>query len=129
MGASRLAGAPLGVVLPASDIKRAQAFYADVLGLDVEDAPEAGGFFVPAGRGTKALVYETTASHGDATAAAFLVDDLPMVMDDLRERGVVFEDYDMPGLKTVNGMVEMGPTSKAAWFKDSEGNTINIAQM
>lgn len=129
MGASKLVGAPLGAVLPASDIKRASAFYADVLGLDVEDVPAAVGFYVHAGKGTNAIVYETAASHGDATAAAFLVEDLALVMDDLRSRGVVFEEYDMPGVKTIDGIVDMGPMGKAAWFKDSEGNTINVAQM
>lgn len=129
MSASKLASAVLSAVLPASDIKRAHGFYADVLGLEVEDMPVAGGFLVHAGKGSSALVYETTASHGDATAAGFLVDDVVAVVEDLRARGVVFEEYDMPMLKTVDGIADMGPMGKGAWFKDSEGNTINIAQM
>jgi len=59
----------------------------------------------------------------------FVVDDLFAEMADLRKRGVVFEEYDVPGLKTVNGVVEMGKMGKGAWFKDSEGNILSISQM
>ena len=49
-------------------------------------------------------------------------------MADLRKRGVVFEDYDLPGLKTVNGVVELD-TMKGAWFTDTEGNIISLSEM
>lgn len=126
---SKLQDAPFSVVLPATDIKRAHDFYQQVLGLEVEDAPASGGFFVVAGKGTRALVYETTAPHGQATAAGFVVDDIDAAVADLRSRGVDFQDYDMPQMKTVNGIADLGPMGRAAWFMDSEGNTINIAQM
>jgi hypothetical protein len=48
---------------------------------------------------------------------------------ELRDRGVVFEEYDLPGMKTVGGIADLGPAGKAAWFTDSEGNIISIAQM
>lgn len=127
--ASRLNEAPMSVVLPATDIKRARDFYERVLGLAIEDGPMPGGFFVAAGKGTRALVYETAATHGTATAAGFLVDDIEAVVADLRGRGVVFEEYDMPQIKTVNGIADLGPMGRGAWFMDSEGSTLNIAQM
>ena len=55
------------------------------------------------------------------TAASFEVDDVQAVVSELRERGIVFEDYDMPGLKTVNGVAELDG-EYAAWFRDPDGN-------
>jgi predicted enzyme related to lactoylglutathione lyase len=125
---SRLSEATMSSVLPASDLKRARDYYERVLGIEVEDAPELRGFRGHA-RDSMFLVYETTATHGTATAAAFLVADLAAVVRELKDRGVVFEEYDMPGMKTVGGIADMGPGGKSAWFKDSEGNTLSIAQM
>jgi predicted enzyme related to lactoylglutathione lyase len=59
----------------------------------------------------------------------FTVDDLTTEMADLKKRGVVFEEYDLPGLKTVDGVVDMGDLGKAAWFKDTEGNILSLTQM
>lgn len=126
---SRLGTGIMSAVLPASDLKRARDYYERVLGIEIEDQPMLRGFTGHAGSGTQFLVYETTASHGDATAAAFVIDDIEAVTAELRDRGAVFEEYDMPGLKTVDGIADMGPAGKSAWFKDSEGNTISIAQM
>jgi predicted enzyme related to lactoylglutathione lyase len=126
---SRLSTAPLSAVLPATDITRAAHFYEHVLGLHTEPAPLGGYVFVHGGSGTRVLVYETAAPHGEATAASFLVDDIESTVRELRGRGVVFEEYDMPGLRTVNGIADIGPMGRAAWFKDSEGNTLSIAKM
>jgi predicted enzyme related to lactoylglutathione lyase len=126
---SRIATAPFSVVLPAKDIKRAREFWERKVGVEITDAPAPGYFMGHAGGGTQFLMYETPLKPTEATAAAFLVDDLNAVMADLRTRGVVFADYDMPGLKTVNGVAEMGPMGRGAWFVDSEGNTINVVQM
>jgi predicted enzyme related to lactoylglutathione lyase len=126
---SRVATAPLSVVLPAKDIKRARDFWERIVGIETTDAPAPGYFMGKAGMGTQFLVYETPYAPTQATAAAFLVDDLDAVMADLRSRGLTFMDYDMPGLKTINGVAEMGPMGRGAWFVDSEGNTINVVQM
>src|SRR5512135_296165 len=97
---TRLATAPVSAVVPASDIERARKFYHEKLGLDVDEFP-GGMFMAHAGEGTMLLAYETEAtSH--ATVAGFKVDDLEATMAELRQNGVVFEEYDMPGLKTVN---------------------------
>ena len=126
---SRLATAPFSVVLPAKDIKRAREFWASKVGVETTDGPAPGYFMGHAGAGTQFLMYETPLAPTEATAAAFIVDDVEAIVAELRQRGVTFMDYDMPGLKTVNGIADMGPMGRAAWFVDSEGNTINIAQM
>ena len=114
-------------VLPAEDLSRARAFYHGTLGLEVEDMP-GGQFLVHAGGDSSVLVYETSHTTAHNTAAVFLVDDLSTTMSDLRTHGVRFEDYDMPGLKTVDGVAET-PAGSTAWFTDSEGNIIAIAHM
>ncbi len=76
------------------------------------------------------------APSGSHTQLAWEVDDIEATVEELRRRGVVFEDYDLPGLKTVNGIAQVAgnyPTrggigEKAAWFRDSEGNLLGIGQ-
>jgi predicted enzyme related to lactoylglutathione lyase len=126
---SRIATAPISVVLPAKDIKRARDFWERVVGVEVMDAPVPNGFMGKAGMGSQFLMYETPFAPTEATGAAFVVDDLDAVMTDLRARGLTFADYDLPGTKTVNGVAEFGDGSRGAWFVDSEGNTINVVQM
>jgi predicted enzyme related to lactoylglutathione lyase len=115
-------------VLPASDINRAISFYRDQVGLEVE-VPEQmpGSAFVRTGEGTF-FIYETQFKGGEATALMIVVDDAEAVRDNLREHGVKIEEYDLPDLKTVDGLVEYGGL-KGGWFKDSEGNTINFGEM
>jgi predicted enzyme related to lactoylglutathione lyase len=113
-------------VLPASDQERAQRFWHDVFGLDPGSA-EAGGLTYVIG-GVAVLVYETQfAGTNKATAFSLMTDDLDRDMAALREKGVTFHDYDFPGLKTENGVVEMDG-ERGAWFDDSEGNIIALAQ-
>lgn len=116
-------------VLPATDISRAEHFYHDVLGLEVEKVG-TDQLMAHAGGGTHVLVYETRSPHGEATAAMFMVDDLPMAMSDLRSHGVTFEEYDIPeaGLKTIDGIASF-ENGRTAWFRDSEGNTIALSEM
>ncbi|PKQ29571.1 MAG: hypothetical protein CVT60_04670 [Actinobacteria bacterium HGW-Actinobacteria-10] len=73
------------------------------------------------------MVYETSASAGSATQAGFIVQDFDETVSELRERGITFEEYDMPGLKTVSGVADYDGM-KTAWFKDTEGNTIAISE-
>jgi predicted enzyme related to lactoylglutathione lyase len=126
---SSIATAPFSAVLPAKDIRRARDYWERKVGVLTTDAPAPGAFMGQAGGGTQFLMYETPLKPTEATTASFVVADLEATMADLRARGVVFEDYDMPGLKTVNGVAEMGPMGRGAWFVDSEGNTISVVQM
>lgn len=126
---SVLATAPVGAVLPAVDIDRAEAFYRDVLGLETTRPEGMGGYItVSAGEGTSIMVYQREGTKAEHTVAGFTVADVESAVRELRERGVVFEEYDLPDLKTDEGIATMGPT-KSAWFKDSEGNIIAIASM
>jgi len=65
------------------------------------------------------------AGKSRATVAAFVVGDLDAVVASLRERSVVFEEYDLPGLKTENGIAAVGSV-RAAWFKDPDGNILAV---
>ncbi len=67
------------------------------------------------------------AASGAHTQVGFRVDDIEAEVGQLRDKGVVFEEYDFPGLKTENGIAQIGP-GRSAWFKDSEGNLIAIVQ-
>jgi len=124
---SSLATAPASPVLPAEDLERARTYYGETLGLPIDSAP-GEQFYVRAGGGTSILVYKRARTKAEHTTASFAVKDLESVVAELRGRGVVFEEYDMPGLKTVNGIVEMDG-GKGAWFTDSEGNIIALTQM
>jgi catechol 2,3-dioxygenase-like lactoylglutathione lyase family enzyme len=116
---------PIGAMIPASDLARAKAFYADTLGLKVvQEDPEGVQF---ESGGIRFDVYPTRASGGTATVAGWIVPDLDAEMVDLRSRGIQFEEYDLPGLKTVNGIAEI-EGFRGAWFKDTEGNVLAVAQ-
>ncbi len=118
-----LGDAPLVAIIPAADVARAKAFYTDTLGLKFTDTGPHGDLTFECG-GSEFGIYETP-SGGQAahTLASFKVSDLDAEMAGLRGKGVVFEEYDMPGLKTVDGVVE-DEGMRAAWFKDSEGNIL-----
>ncbi|HSP75216.1 MAG TPA: VOC family protein [Cryobacterium sp.] len=118
----------LHTVLPAADLKRAQSFYHDALGLDPDEVHE-GTLVYHVGSGSVFEIYETSnAGTAKNTQMEWITDDLDAEMSRLRERGVVFEEYDIPGMKTVNG-VATAPDLKSAWFRDTEGNFICISEM
>ncbi|MER6300782.1 VOC family protein [Kitasatospora sp. NPDC001539] len=121
-----LGDGPLQAVIPAADLARAKAFYTDTLGLKLTAETEEE-LTCDCG-GTEFTIYHTP-SGGQAahTLASFKVADLDREMTALRERGITFEEYDFPGLKTVNGVAE-NDDMRAAWFKDSEGNILCVAQ-
>jgi catechol 2,3-dioxygenase-like lactoylglutathione lyase family enzyme len=120
--------------LPAQDLKRARAFYADKLDLHpVEE--RAGGLRYECAAGEFALFESAGAASGSHTQMAWEVEDIDATVVDLRSRGVVFEEYDLPGLKTVDGLAEIegnypskGTGERGAWFRDSEGNMLGIGQ-
>ena len=115
-------------VLPAKDINRAKDFYRDKLGIEPSESMEADTVMYRCANGTSFLIYQTeNAGSAKNTQMGWETDNLEGEMEELRGRGVVFEDYDFPGLKTENG-IATASWGKAAWFLDSEGNIINIAQ-
>lgn len=118
----------LHATLPATDLARAKAWYADHLGLKpVEENEAAGGAWYRTG-GVKFLLYESQfAGSNKATAASFATDDFDGAMDMLRENGVTFFDYDFGEIKTVDGVLTGEDGDKAAWFADSEGNILALS--
>jgi catechol 2,3-dioxygenase-like lactoylglutathione lyase family enzyme len=114
-------------VLPAHDLQRARTFFSEKLGLE-PTAEHEGVLIYTTANGTPLQVYET-ASAGTAqnTQMGWSTSDVDAEVAALRSRGVVFEEYDFPGLKTVDGIADMGG-ERAAWFKDSEGNTLCVSQ-
>ncbi len=122
-----LKDAPISVVLPATDIERAKKFYTEKLGLTESAGVEPGGITFDCGGGTKLYIYQRPGVKIEHTQCSFQVKDIEAEMADLRSRGVVFEEYDFPGLKTVNGVANMDGF-KAAWFKDTEGNIVALGQ-
>jgi catechol 2,3-dioxygenase-like lactoylglutathione lyase family enzyme len=108
-----------------SDIERAKKFYGEVLGLKaVEESPAGIRYENASGAGL--FVYPSQfAGTNKATYAGFDVEDIQVAVKELRDRRIVFEEYDMPGLKTVDGIAEM-EGEKAAWFKDPDGNILSI---
>jgi len=115
-------------VLPSSDLERARTWYQDKLGM-IPDKEDPGGLWYQCADGTWLLVtrsgYAGTAQN---TAASFQVSGIEEVMTELRERGVVFEEYDLPEFKTVDGLLSSGPY-RVAWFKDVDGNIIEISEV
>jgi predicted enzyme related to lactoylglutathione lyase len=129
-----LESAKVATRLPAQDLQRARAFYSEKLGLDPEEERE-GGLLYRLGDSEFGLFQSVGKPSGDHTQMGFEVDDIDAVVDGLRRRGVVFEEYDFPGLTTVNGITEIegnypskGKGERAAWFRDSEGNMLGIGQ-
>jgi catechol 2,3-dioxygenase-like lactoylglutathione lyase family enzyme len=119
--------ARIQTTLPVQDLSRARAFYAAKLGLEpVEERP---GGLVYECSGSRFLLFPSGGKpSGTHTQIGFAVDNIEAEVSELKRRGLTFEEYDLPGLKTVNGIATTG-TNRAAWFKDSEGNLLGVVQM
>jgi catechol 2,3-dioxygenase-like lactoylglutathione lyase family enzyme len=130
-----LTDAPAEARLPARDLERARRWYADKLGLHPSEQ-RPGGLRYETASGAFCLYASHGASEGTFTQLAFTVADLRGEIAELRARGVVFDEYDLPGLRTSDGVVEIegnypskGTGELGAWFRDSEGNLIGIGQV
>jgi predicted enzyme related to lactoylglutathione lyase len=124
-----LSRARIAAIIPVSDVEAAIRFYGDTLGLRLKeqrsDLPENREAEFEAGDGTL-LVYESVgAGQSRHTVAGFRVDDIDAAVSTLRERGVTFEEYDLPDLKTENGIAAVGDV-RAAWCKDPDGNILAV---
>ena len=129
------AGASVATRLPCQDLERARRWYAEKLGLEPsEERP--GGIAYDLGATRFALFASAGAPLGAHTQMGWEVEDLQAVVTELRSRGVVFEEYDIPGLTTHDGIALVegnypsrgGRGEHAALFRDSEGNLLGIGQ-
>jgi predicted enzyme related to lactoylglutathione lyase len=119
--------APMYAYIPVADLARARQFYERKIGLTAA-REVAGGVTYELGNGTACFMYPTpNAGTSKASQAFWVVDDVEREVAELKARGVTFEEYDMPGLKTTNS-VAVGGGAKTAWFKDTEGNIMAIVQ-
>ena len=116
-------------MLPVSDMDRAARFYGDTLGLHQKATGADGSRIFDAGNGDAiGLMPAETGAQSAHTVLSFEVSDIAREIRDLEGRGVRFADYDLPDLKTVNHIAEMG-NEKAAWFSDPEGNILCIHEV
>jgi catechol 2,3-dioxygenase-like lactoylglutathione lyase family enzyme len=120
--------------IPAQDLNRARRWYAEKLGLEPAEERD-GGLRYECASGVFCLFASTGASDGAFTQLAFNVDDIAAEIAELRARGVVFEEYDLPGMRTVDGLADIdgnypskGTRERGAWFRDSEGNMLGMGQ-
>jgi predicted enzyme related to lactoylglutathione lyase len=123
---SMLRTAPIRAYIPALDVSRARKFYEQTVGLTAKEE-YAGGVIYECG-GAEVFMYPTSnAGTSKASQAYWQVADVEAEVADLKGRGVVFEEYDMPGVTMRNG-IATGGGAKTAWFKDTEGNILAISQ-
>jgi catechol 2,3-dioxygenase-like lactoylglutathione lyase family enzyme len=121
--------------IPVQDLDRARRFYAEKLGLEPSEERPGGLLYRCAG-GEFALFDSAGGSPGTFTQMAWDVDDIEATVAEMKARGVVFEEVDLPGLRTVDGIAEVsgnypskgGKGERAAWFRDSEGNMLGIGE-
>jgi catechol 2,3-dioxygenase-like lactoylglutathione lyase family enzyme len=113
--------------IPAADLARARRFYEGTLGFKPSKIASDGVMYNA--NGSVLFLYPSaSAGTNKATAVSFDVDNLSAIVKELRGKGVKFEEYNMPALKTHDGIAEFDG-GKGAWFKDSEGNIVALAQL
>lgn len=123
-----LAHSTVAMMLPVTDVDRARTFYTESLGLDYAGTNDEGSAMYALDGGTQlVLLPRPDARPSESTAMSFDVDDITAEIGELEGRGVTFEDYDLPDLKTVDHVCVMG-SEKAAWFKDPDGNVLCLHQ-
>lgn len=130
-----LQNARIATRIPVRDLEKARAWYAEKLGIEpAEERP--GGLLYKFSNGEFALFESTGAASGTHTQMAWDVDDIEATVAELKRRGVEFEEYEMPGMKIENGIVEVqgnypskgGRGERGVWFRDLDGNLFGIGQ-
>jgi catechol 2,3-dioxygenase-like lactoylglutathione lyase family enzyme len=123
-----LSQARFHAAIPAQDLARAREFYEQVLGLAPASIAPSGVFYDGLD-GSRFLVFPSSGRPSGAhTQLGFLVDDVLAVVRALKQRGVTFESYSMPGFDATTSVATFGGTT-SAWFKDTEGNLLGIVQL
>lgn len=112
--------------LPAQDLERAKKFYGETLGFELAEWEFDGSFRVKVGDSWFGVYPSAFAGTNQATAVGIGVEDTEAAVSALRDRGVVFEEYDFGEIKTVDGIITMPGGTKGAWFKDTEGNIVGL---
>jgi catechol 2,3-dioxygenase-like lactoylglutathione lyase family enzyme len=122
-----LNGSATYTTIPVSDLERAKQFYGETLGLTPAMVTE-GGVMYGSG-GTQFFVYPSTYKASGHTQMSWVVDDIKAEVAALRGKGVLFDEYDRPGVKTVGGIAQSGPAVWTAYFRDPDGNLLGLTQI
>lgn len=118
----------VAMMMPVTDVDRSRTFYSESLGLDYTGTNDEGSaVYALDGGSTLVLLPRPESRPSESTAMSFEVDDIHTEISDLEQRGVVFDDYDLPELTTVDHVCVLG-AEKAAWFKDPDGNVLCLHQ-
>jgi extradiol dioxygenase family protein len=120
-----LENAEFQATIPATDLARARNFYEEKLGLSPERVMQAGIIY-RFGKETSFFLYPSATAGAGHTLGGWIVEDLHAAVQELRDLGIEFEEYDFPGLKTIDGIADLG-SELAAWFRDSEGNILAVS--
>jgi catechol-2,3-dioxygenase len=119
---------PIDVVLLATDIESSKEFYAGKLGLEILSESEEEITYKCGGDSRLAVTKSATGTADEQTQAAWRVDDLAAELAELRARGVEIQEYDMPGLKTADGVADLG-FALVAWIVDPHRNALGMQQL
>jgi catechol-2,3-dioxygenase len=122
-----LAGHPIDVMLLATDLGVAREFYGDKIGLEIVIEGDDFLAFKCGGDSRLVITRSSTGTSDPQTKASWRVKDLVAEVAELRSRGVEVEEYDEPGMKTVDGVADVG-FALAAWLVDPHGNSIGLLQ-
>lgn len=118
---------PVHTTIPAADLDRAMRWYQEKLGFEPLQKLEGAAWFEDL-NGARFILYATpNAGQAPQTVMGFTTSGIEGDVADLKARGVTFEEYDFPGLKTIDSIATAGPR-KAAWFRDSENNILGIVE-
>jgi catechol 2,3-dioxygenase-like lactoylglutathione lyase family enzyme len=117
----------VATTIPVRDPAQARSFYEGTLGLKFSRELADGSIAYECGGGTSVYTYPTEENAGKspATLASFEVEDAEATVSEMRDKGIAFEEYNMPGLKTEGGIAEVAG-SKGGWFKDPDGNILAV---
>jgi predicted enzyme related to lactoylglutathione lyase len=119
---------PIDVVLLATDLESSKEFYADRVGLEILNETEEAITYKCGGDSQLAVTKSTTGTADEQTQASWRVTDLDAELAELRSRGVEIQEYDMPGLKTVDGVADLG-FARIAWIVDPHKNALGIMEL
>jgi catechol-2,3-dioxygenase len=119
---------PIDVVLLATDLETSKQFYAGKLGLEILNESEEAIVYKCGGDSQLSVTKSTTGTADEQTQAGWRVTDLNAELAELRSRGVEIQEYDMPGLRTVDGVADLG-FALMAWIVDPHRNALAILQL
>jgi catechol 2,3-dioxygenase-like lactoylglutathione lyase family enzyme len=119
---------PIDVILLATDLETSKEFYAGKLGLEIQAEGDEEVAYRCGGDSRLVVTKSTTGTADEQTQAGWRVDDLDAELAELRSRGVQIEDYDLPGLRTVDGVADLG-FARVAWIVDPHKNALAITEL